>query len=178
MISASAVAILAVLGLGACAGDDAAGGPEDEPIESLDDLKLDSFREPTDMGEINERGDWSQAELTDDSRYHLWTFSILQHQGDMQIWTRPVDGEMTNTVIYLFKRGENGTWGKYLEKNDDGMWQFSDGAATYTDDLTPFSYLNLALDAGEYGVLVKGKYKTTRGPYFVTYDCNGGHACR
>ena len=40
-------------------------------------------------------------------------------------------------------------------------------SASYDEDLTPFSYINTSLDAGTYGVLIKGKYSRTRGPYIV-----------
>ena len=56
--------------------------------------------------------------------------------------------------------------------------QFADESGSYDEDLAPFSYMNLALEAGDYGVLIKGKYRTTKGAYHVTYDCNSGRNCR
>ena len=171
------VGLAVSLALGACAVDPEAA--EDDPIESLDELKADTFRAPSSMGEIAEDGDWSKGDLQTNSRYHLWTFEILQQQSNVQLWTRSVDDEhLTNTVMYLYKRQPDGRWGTHIDKNDDGVWQYADWGTTYTDDLAPFSYINRGLDAGEYGVLIKGKYSSTRGPYYVTYDCNSGRNCR
>jgi hypothetical protein len=148
---------------------------EDDPVESLDDLKLDGAYSVTDMGPITGNGE-SRAELGPND-YHLWTLWLPDPQPTVQLWTRGIGAEIeTDTIMYLFERQPDATWGSYVDKNDDGEWSAPSGEMPDLD-LAPYSYLKVSLRPGEYAVLVKGKKTTTTGAYNVTYDCNHGQSC-
>jgi len=131
-------------------------GPEDAVPA---DGKLDSFARPTDHGAIGFSTNVDSF-LTADAKYHTWTFS-LSGNAAVHLYTHPqlTARSVTDTVIYLYKRGPNG-WGSYVARNDD------DGGSL-------FSGLDRNLGAGEYRLLVKGYAASTRGQFAVTVDCEG-----
>jgi hypothetical protein len=123
---------------------------EDEPWE---DEKQDSLRSPRSMGALAPFR-WRTAEIDGASEVHAWTFS-MGSPAEVTVETgAPRGGGALDTVAYLYQLGDDGRWGRYLEKNDDG------GAA-------PFSRIARRLDAGVYRVVVKGKTGEDQGAYRV-----------
>lgn len=148
-------AVLLSLVLVACATTDQKGSEEDAPIDG----KADSFAHPTDHGAIAFASQ-QQASLKGSAQYHTWTFSL---SGDASIhtFTSRIPHESTlDTVLYLYKKQTNGTWGAYIARNDD--------AGT-----SRLSSITKSLGAGDYRVLVKGFDSTVKGPFGVEVDCTG-----
>ncbi|MDX2088037.1 MAG: DVUA0089 family protein [Kofleriaceae bacterium] len=140
----------------ACLGEDKG---EEEDLDGLEDGKADTMRKPTDHGYIF-FGLPEHSALTEDARFHAWTFELT---GDAKVdmtTSYSVQGQRrTDTVLYLYKEAANG-WGSYIARNDDY------GSTTY-------SQLIKNLGAGKYRVLVKGHLASTRGKFKVTVGCQG-----
>jgi hypothetical protein len=145
------------LGAGACTGD---GKPDEEELELIDqDGKDDSFKRPTEHGVI-QFGVSDATALTDTERHHAWTFELTgDARVDMTTSYALLGQRRTDTVMYLYREGQNG-WGPYLFRNDDY------GSTIY-------SQLIKNLGAGRYRVLVKGHQATTRGKFKLTVNCAG-----
>jgi hypothetical protein len=138
-----------------------AGCMDDKPAEEelLDDAKADSHRRPTDHGAIAFDTRVASA-LTDDERYHAWTFELTGDAAVTMTTSYALLGQRrTDTVLYLYKEGPTG-WGAYIARNDDY------GSTTY-------SRLVRDLGAGRYRVLVKGYLASTRGKFSLTVGCAG-----
>lgn len=149
------VAVLAVL-VG-CAGEANLDDHAEEDV--LLDAKLDSFGSPTHHGERLAFGPTENAELTDDARYHVWSFE-LSGVADVTAKTSATsDGGETDTVLYLYKQREDGTFYRPFARNDD-----SDGVS---------SSLAVTLQRGAYRALVKGKTRQTRGAFAFGLGCSG-----
>ena len=150
---AAAVASFALVGCDEVVTDK--GAEEEVPADG----KLDSFQRPTDHGALA-FAVHNDAFLTDVAKHHTWSFTLT---GNAQIhaYTHPqlTARSMTDTVLYLYKRGPSG-WGSYLARNDD-------------DQGSVFSSLVKNLGAGEYRVLVKGYAASTRGQFALTTECEG-----
>lgn len=131
------------------------GLEEAEPVDG----KLDSFHQPTDMGALP----WAEpkvAEISGDARFHAWGFELTRTAA-ISIETRQVDAAKVDTVIYLYRQGEDGDWGRYLHRDDDG------GKGAYsqldTDELV----------AGRYRILVKAHQLEDDGTYEIELSCAG-----
>ena len=140
----------------AASSDEKVAGPEDDaPLDG----KLDSFRRPTDHGGIA-FGELVRATVTRDQGFHTWTFA-LTGPATLTIATSRVPHERTlDTVVYLYRLQDSGTFGRYIERNDD-----------YGDSL--LSRIEKSFDAGTYRVLVKGYSVFDLGPFALKVDCAG-----
>ncbi|MEZ4368505.1 MAG: hypothetical protein R2939_19830 [Kofleriaceae bacterium] len=150
----------AVLALAALLPACVAGADGKEEESALpEEGAADSFRSPTDHGDLA-FGVGAPSVLTDDARYHTWTFD-LSGPAQVKLTTSYalLGQRRTDTVLYLYKEGPTG-WGPYIARNDDY------GTTTY-------SQLIRSLGAGRYRALVKGYLDTTRGKFKLTIDCAG-----
>jgi subtilisin-like proprotein convertase family protein len=138
----------------------ACAAPEAKPATESDvpvDGAFDSFRNPTDLGELT-LGETTQGELTRRDQFLAWTFSLTD-DATVSLFTRDAgDGEV-DTVAYLYQEGERG-WGRYLERNDD----FGDSY---------FSRITAELGVGRYRILVKGYSSRTEGRFTLDSTCFG-----
>lgn len=145
--------------LSACGGDDAstvAGKGEAGPEPQLDN-KADSFFQPTVYGTV-EFGTAAKATLGEDARFHAFDFELT---GDAVVSLKTEsDHSKRDTVLYLYRANEEGTWGRYLAKNDD------DGRGL-------LSSIEQSLDAGQYRAIVKGYAADETGDFSLTIDCDG-----
>lgn len=138
----------------------ACAAPEAKPATESDvpvDGAFDSFRNPTDLGELT-LGEATQGELTRRDQFLAWTFSLTD-DATVSLFTGDAgDGEV-DTVAYLYQEGERG-WGRYLERNDD----FGDSY---------FSRVTMELGVGRYRILVKGYSSRTEGRFTLDSTCDG-----
>jgi hypothetical protein len=155
----AALLCLVPLALTACDSAGGAGDKGDEGDVPLDG-KFDSFFKPTDHGPIAFATP-ATAEITDEARYHTWTFAL---SGDARVdltTSYALRGQRrTDTVLYLYEQTASGTWGPYIARNDD-----------YAD--TTYSQLIKNLGVGHYRALVKGYATTTHGKFKLTVGCAG-----
>lgn len=140
-----------------CASD--GKGEEEETPVDIGEGKLDSQRSPTDHGSLV-FGAPAVSALTDDERFHAWTFE-LSGDANVELTTSyAVRGQRrTDTVLYLYRESATG-WGSYIARNDDY------GSTTY-------SQLVRSLGAGRYRALVKGHQASTRGKFSLAAACDG-----
>jgi hypothetical protein len=142
------LASLLTLGAAACAGDDIGSGAE---------YATDSFSSPTEHGQLY-FGGRNAAEFTEDNRFHAWTFSLTD-AADVEL-TTVLGTDNLDTVMYLYRLGEDGSWGSYIEKNDD-----YDGLLA--------SRISGQLEAGEYRLKIKATKLAMRGSFNVSAQCAG-----
>lgn len=154
--SALALGLLTATATATGAGCTAGKGDEDNP---LSDGKADSFFSPTEHGALLFGEVPNRAEITDDERFHAWTFE-LDGPATLSIRTE-ISGNL-DTVMYLYRRdlGSAASFGHFIRKNDD-----------HDGDL--FSQIDLDGEAGEYRVIVKGFKAAHRGPFAVLATCDG-----
>jgi hypothetical protein len=139
---------------------------EDDPLSA--DGKADSIRSPTPKGTLAAEAQ-RRATLGEDEAFHAWTF-LVGEEADVTVETSPGrEGDPLDTVLYLYQRGEEGAWGRYLVKNDDGGGHADGG----------FSSIERRLEPGQYRIIVKGYQAGDRGEYTVkvsgfTTDCAFG----
>lgn len=158
--------LAALLSLGLTAGGGSLGclddGTADKGVESAlsADGKLDSFDRPTEHGVIA-FGSAPEAQLSSTEKFHMWTFS-LTGSAQIRAFTGPslTGRQNVDTVLYLYQRKANGTWGSYIAKNDDN------GSSLW-------SSVTKNLGAGTYRILVKGYADSTRGRFSAHVDCSG-----
>src|SRR5438128_7841319 len=93
---------------------DAKGEETDVPADG----KLDSFRSPTDHGVIA-FGAAQTSRLTADQSFHTWTFSLSGAADVKALTSRKPHYAAIDTVLYLYKKGANGSWGSYIARNDN-----------------------------------------------------------
>ncbi|MBW2456342.1 MAG: hypothetical protein JRI68_17615 [Deltaproteobacteria bacterium] len=136
-----------VLGAAACVGDNVGADAA---------YSTDSFASPTEHGPLR-FGAPNPAEFTEDNRFHSWTFTLTA-PAEIDLAT-DVNAANLDTVMYLYRLGEEG-WGSYINKNDD------DGGL-----LT--SRIARSLDAGEYRIKVKTTKVAMRGSFSVVAGCLG-----
>jgi hypothetical protein len=146
--------------LTACGGGDDAPGTtgkgEAGPEPQLDN-KADSFFQPTVFGTV-EFGTTAKATLGEDARFHAFDFELT---GDATVSLKTnSDNSKRDTVLYLYRAKEGGTWGRYLAKNDD------DGRGL-------LSSIEQSLEAGSYRAIVKGYSRDETGDFSLTIDCAG-----
>lgn len=149
--------LFAVSILPSCALDDGKG--EEDNALDIYESKTDSFRNPTEHGDLL-FGVPQTATLREDSGFHAWDFE-LTGDAKVNLETILVTANL-DTVMYLYKFNESkGTYGSYKFKNDDA------------NDDTVGSALSKSLDAGTYRVLVKGFKSKLRGSFKIAADCDG-----
>lgn len=143
-------------GLTACAGETGKGPESGVPSDG----KFDSFARPTDHGELS-FGGTVQIEITEEARFHSFTFA-LDGAAAVQIQTfRGLEKKKAvDTVLYLYRRRADGTYGPFIAKNDD-------------NGDSQLSLLSETLDAGEYRFLVKGYDEADQGRVGVGLACTG-----
>jgi hypothetical protein len=125
-----------------------AKGPETAPLG--DGAKADSLREPTRMGALV-AGAPRLGMIEAGQTVHAWALTVGA-PAEVTIETAAVPGgDALDTVLYLYQRGEDGRWGRYLSRDDDGA--------------APFSRITRALEPGQYRVVVKGYAEEDEGPY-------------
>jgi hypothetical protein len=132
-------------------------GPEsDVPVDG----KLDTMQAPTEHG-VLPFGNTTVASLTAAAGFHTWTFD-LSDDADLEVFTAAPypHAHAVDTVLYLYKQKDNGTWGSYIARNDD--------TGTHV-----WSTIDKHLHAGHYRVLVKGYDRTIRGKFALTAECTG-----
>lgn len=139
---------------------------DESPLPSLDDAKDDSFRAPTRHGAIS-FGELTTAKLAPSARYHAWTFELhADAEVDISTARAARDAEDVDTVLYLYKQRPSGSWGAYVERNDNVASTIT-WSAIERDTLT----------AGRYLILVKGFNHDDVGPFGVKVRCVGA-GCR
>lgn len=153
--------LLSLAGLVGCAAAPSKGEETSVP----GDGKYDSFRAPTEHGRIDTTGGVVSGILSEDAQFHAWEFYLSQDAKITLATERPVAGGTgdegdVDTVLYLYKRNDEGGFGRYIARNDDS-------------DSPPFSRIERNLEEGVYRVLVKGYGDTDLGPFLLTAACNG-----
>jgi hypothetical protein len=140
-------ALLAAVGLAGCAGDSVGSNAAD---------LSDSFNHPTDHGELV-FGSPNQAEFTDESRFHAWSFSLTA-EAELDLRTE-LQTQNLDTVMYLYRRTDSG-WGSSIAKNDDDAGALSSRIAG-------------SFAAGEYRVKIKAAKTALRGSFSLIGACTG-----
>ncbi len=138
----------------ACGADK---GAEDEPLS--EDGKADSFYKPTEHGQLVFDAP-NAAAISDAERFHSWTFTLTD---EATVSLRTAVSNNLDTVMYLYRRdaGSTGSFGSYIEKNDD-----------HEDD-SLYSQIDLDAGAGEYRVVVKAFKTAMKGPFELGATCTG-----
>ncbi|MBW2524356.1 MAG: hypothetical protein JRI23_09285 [Deltaproteobacteria bacterium] len=148
----SALAIAgAGLCLAACAGDDTG---------SSEQYATDSWADPTNHGVLY-FGVPNEARFTAEQRFHAWTFTLTD-DADIDLRTQLSPSTNLDTIMYLYRYDEeSGTWGSYIDKNDD----YGEGMA---------SQIAGTFGAGEYTIKVKTPKTYYTGNFAVLGTCAGG----
>jgi hypothetical protein len=159
----------AVAGASACvAPADASLNKEDE-FDAPVDGKLDgaSIINHGDLAwdiddEHSYYGDFRHA-LSPEQPAHALTFA-LSGSATLSFETGPQtqDGADLDTVMYLYKQGTTGTWGRYIERNDDIAEH------NYWSRLE-----DLELEEGNYRIVVKGYSRAEAGDFRLHASCQG-----
>lgn len=156
-------------GLAGCATADEAPANKADEVDAPVDGKLDGSN-IADQGEL----EWTEGSLdgffamdtsalSASQRSVSWTFSLAD-EATISIGlgvTRASDRDL-DTVMYLYEQGASGSWGRYIERNDDtsnsNLW------STLSD---------LELGAGTFRIVVKGYSSSERGDFKVGVSCDG-----
>lgn len=181
MASTEVVSSSFLLAVSACAdpGQAASDEGEEDPLGALDD-KTDSLKVPTDMGEIGPDAPVA-ATLGDDARVHMWTFDTDGEDVCLTAHTWLTDADDAaelDTVLYLFRQRADGTWGRALERNDDGWLDVGGvGGDAVWESIAPWSAIERVVTPGRYALVVKGKRRTTFGDYTLALQLAQGVRC-
>lgn len=149
-------AMCLAMAIGACSSEVSRGAEYAEPADG----KADSFYRPTEHGGIafGESPEW--AEISAEERFHAWTFRVAG-EATIEARTAGDEGDEVDTVMYLYKRQEDGSWGRYVGKNDDA------------DNSTSLSAISHETDGGEFRVLIKGYGASDFGTFGLAVTCDG-----
>lgn len=126
------------------------------------DFVKDSWAAPTEHGALEFGGAANPGEFTEEERFHAWTFELTD-DADVVIEAK-LSTQNLDSVMYLYKKQEDGRWGSYISKNDDA------------DDLGLGSRIDKSLEAGTYQVKIKATKKIMTGRFDVFGTC-GGAGC-
>lgn len=141
----------------ACADPGGGAGEEDVLPSTFADAKSDRAREPVVHGAISADEGHVFATISESERYHAWTLTL---GGEARV-TLDTNlggfGEEVDTVLYLYEVGRDG----YVARNDNASSRVT------------YSQVAEDLAAGEYLVVVKGKYVSTRGDFILSASCEG-----
>src|SRR5688572_6453966 len=134
--------LLCVAGVTGCAAViDPTMGDEDWGLDA--DGKLDTFFRPTEKGLLKQGS--TLADIKEDEKFLAYDFA-LHGEASVTLGTapgyRPVD---VDTVIYLYRRNADGSFGRYLAKDDNGA------GGVWSKLEVP------ELTTGNYRLLVKGR---------------------
>lgn len=158
-----------IVGGSACASTDAAPDNKAEEGDAPIDGKLDGWN-VSDQGALT----WSplgrdrfsisgRATISSTSRALGWTFT-LSDDATVGLNTQPAmpgDSDV-DTVMYLYERNAQGTWGRYIERNDDtssrNFWSKIRG---------------IELGSGTYRIVVKGYGRADTGRVGLAGTCTG-----
>lgn len=172
--------VAALGGLAGCASTDASDPMKTAEAEAPVDGKLDGLA-ILDHGELEfhrEQGMLTSRpapvvavasdndELNRLRRAHAWQFALSGEADISLAMTAPssVSNEL-DTVMYLYRQSSNGSWGRYVRRNDD------DAANTR------FPYLSGieegGLEAGRYRIVIKGYNRTENGEFGLHATCTG-----
>lgn len=161
--------VLALTGMSACTANvsstekaaDEVDAPVDGKLDGVSIVEHDGFHfgDPTPDGEYHS-GD--EAELSSNARSHSWMFT-LSADAEISVETRghSARANEVDTVMYLYKRTESGSWGRYLRRNDDANAD------------TVFSVVDDSLGAGTYRIVVKGYDRSSVGRFDIAATCTG-----
>ncbi|MBK8171278.1 MAG: DVUA0089 family protein [Sandaracinaceae bacterium] len=155
---------------GACATADEAPANKAEETDSPADGKLDAWS-ITDHGPLAwVRGDGvdlynanEAANLSTRARAIGFTFT-LSGEATLSVALRRHSRSSANidTVMYLYRQGATGNWGRYIARNDD------------VSDQSCWSAFNVEdLDEGTYRVVVKGYSRSDVGEFRLDASCTG-----
>lgn len=154
----------------ACATADEAPADKTEETDAPVDGKLDG-NNIVDQGPVTwEPGDSEDSYTAGEdasftSRRHAvaWTFSLSDVATVSLSTTRThINDRAVDTVMYVYQQGENGNWGRYIERNDD------------VSNRNRFSAINdLDLGVGNYRVVVKGYSRSEVGAFSLSGICDG-----
>lgn len=124
------------------------------------DGAADSFRSPTEHGRIA-FGAPAIARLSHAESFHAWDFE-LSGDATLSITTGPSVRRRyeLDTVIYVYRQRENGSWGRYVARNDD-------------QENSVWSQIDRSFGAGVFRVLVKGYSARELGEFALTVGCEG-----
>ncbi|MEM9864599.1 MAG: hypothetical protein AAF938_23565 [Myxococcota bacterium] len=152
------IATLLMTALAVACGDASVKGAETDVPE---DGKFDRFFAPTEHGDA-EPGVTYVATFSPDTRFHAWDLD-LGSDASVTLSTGSETGEELDTVMYVYRRNDDGTFGRYLHRADDpnpgDLWAGFDA---------------LALEAGSYRFLVKAYSSDTEGDFTFTLTCPDG----
>jgi len=151
------VASLLALPLLACATDPVEEHPLDEIIQ---DGKQDGFNYPTKFGPLF-TNTWQYGLLDPAAKLRTpaWTF-YLEGPARVTVASRqaPTDDPwVTDTVVYLYKQRDAGTWRRIAKSDANG------GFGAVTRDL----------EAGAYQAIVKGMQGNAEGEFMLRLGCEG-----
>lgn len=132
----------------ACTGSD---------IGSQSENATDSFANPTEHGALEFTAS-NPAAFTAEQRFHSWTFE-LSDDAEVALSTE-LYAQNLGTVMYLYKRGDDGNWGSYIAKGE-------------ADDDEPAARVAKALGKGEYRIKVKAIMEWQTGNFSMVGDCSG-----
>lgn len=147
-LTSSTLAVALALGVAACAVED---------VGSDSSYSTDSFSSPTEHGDL-QFGTPNPAEFTEDNRFHSWTFT-LSAEAQLELKTE-ISPTNLDTVMYLYRLGEDGSWGSNIDSNDD-----YDGLLA--------SRISGTFGAGQYRIKVKATKVAMRGAFSVLGQCSG-----
>ena len=136
-----------------------ATAPDDKgPEEEVTDGKSDSFVSPTEHGELLFATP-SRAAFSATERFHAWNFTLTA-KSSVALETG-LETANLDTVMYLYKKRSDGSWGAFLHRNDDA------------NDDTMASRLEVELAKGDYRLIVKAFKQSQRGNFTVEGTCAG-----
>lgn len=143
-----------------CAADEMKPEANDQQPPDLESKAAQSFRNPVEHGKIA-FGDPAVAKLSGSEGFHAWDVE-LSGQAFLSVTTGPAgrgDYEV-DTVAYVYRRQEGGSWGRHIARNDDkanSLW----------------SKIDESFGEGTYRILVKGYKSGVRGKFALNVNCEG-----
>jgi len=138
----------------------AAGDKGNEELAPVDG-KADGFADATDNG-MMVFDDAAIGEITSSEPFQAFEFAT-QFKTTVSILTDATTSGPNDldTVIYLYRQGEDGSWGKYIGRNDDSRD-------------APWSAIeSVEIEPGMYRVIVKGHKKSDVGKFELWVNCEG-----
>ncbi len=146
--------------VGGCATEAAIEEIEKGEESQIDKRAVTSFRNPVVHGQIAFDKP-AVATLSDSAGFHAWDFE-LSGEADLSITTGPSVRRryQLDTVVYVYRRQEDGSWGRDVARNDDrenSLW----------------SMIEEPFDQGTYRILVKGYNSRVRGDFALSVNCEG-----
>ena len=142
-------------------GSPGKGAESNPPVDGKTDSAAGVIEHSTPIQDLHEVG----LSFTQEVRGHAYTFELGKSE-HVVIHTdlfSGTTGPEVDTVLYLFKQGDNG-WGHYLRRNDDDPSRKGSLWSRIEQDLEP----------GKYRILVKAFSKSARGDFGLNMGCQDG----